>query len=329
MFTSSLLDRLAADGAVFDETAADHCVVNFGDTAAEIETIRDGNVVVPLSDFIRLRATGKDRARFLHNFCTNNVTALNPGQSLEAFFTDAKAHVLAHGFVRAFDDRHEIWILKGDESAILKHLQKYIITEDVTIESVSAVTTAFALAGPNAKEAAGDLPMVSVEWDGVPVVFAVADTDQSDSAWAGFQQHGCRPVGMNCLHHLRIRDAYPLMGIDLTEKHLAPEGNRNNRAISYAKGCYLGQEPIARMDAMGHVNKALRCMEIDASVDDVVGGTVCDEGGTDLGALSSIAPGSTQGTSVALGVIKVRDADLSKPVTVKNSAGDSFSAVVK
>ena len=59
------------------------------------------------------------------------------------------------------------------------------------------------------------------------------------------------------MHHLRILERFPIVGRDLTEKNLAPEADRNSTAISYNKGCYLGQEPIARIDAMGHVNNKL------------------------------------------------------------------------
>jgi folate-binding Fe-S cluster repair protein YgfZ len=104
-------------------------------------------MISPLARLSRLIVTGKDRAKYLHNFCTNNIKELPSGRSCEAFFCDVKARILAHGYVLAFDDCHEIWMLAGDEPGILKHLNRYIITEDVTIESATEATSAFAAIG--------------------------------------------------------------------------------------------------------------------------------------------------------------------------------------
>jgi folate-binding Fe-S cluster repair protein YgfZ len=79
-------------------------------------------VVQNAFSFVRLLASGRDRAKFLHNFCTNNIKALETGSACEAFFTDVKARILAHGYVLAFEDAHEIWISPGDPAALLKHL---------------------------------------------------------------------------------------------------------------------------------------------------------------------------------------------------------------
>ena len=94
--------------------------------------------------FVRLRASGRDRAKFLHNFCTNNIKSLTDGQACEAFFTDVKARILAHGYVLALEDCHEIWVLSGDPEALRKHLNRYIITEDVTVEFATSESWCFA-----------------------------------------------------------------------------------------------------------------------------------------------------------------------------------------
>ena len=102
---------------------------------------------LPLPSLSRFIVTGKDRAKYLHNFCTNNIKELPSGKACEAFFCDVKARVIGHGYVLAFDDTLEIWMLGGDEAGVLKHLNRYIITEDVTITSVTESTTACAVIG--------------------------------------------------------------------------------------------------------------------------------------------------------------------------------------
>ena len=248
----------------------------------------------PLARLSRLTVTGKDRAKYLHNFCTNNIKELPSGKSCEAFFCDVKARIIAHGYVLAFDDCHEIWMLAGDEPGILKHLNRYIITEDVTIESATDVTSAFAAIGATStqsllaaagvadnaahslheplscikltREAQAAVPVaiaaLSVSWADTPMLWlatskdssCVAPSDDDSASESQFEQ-------------LRIRERFPIINQDMSNENMAPEAERNASAISYVKGCYLGQEPIARLDAMGHVNRALRCVESTVAAD--------------------------------------------------------------
>ena len=100
-----------------------------------------------LPHWVRLRVTGRDRAKFLHNFCTNDVKALSEGTACEAFFTDVKARIIAHGYVIAFGDRHEIWLLAGTEADLQKHLTRYIITDDVAVTMPAAQKFAVTVSG--------------------------------------------------------------------------------------------------------------------------------------------------------------------------------------
>ncbi|MDA1230769.1 MAG: hypothetical protein O2856_08345, partial [Planctomycetota bacterium] len=106
----------------------------------------------PIARLSRLIVTGKDRAKYLHNFCTNNIKELGNGKSCEAFFCDVKARVIAHGYVLAFDECLEIWMVAGDEAGLLKHLNRYIITEDVSINSVTELTAVFAAFGTSSSQ---------------------------------------------------------------------------------------------------------------------------------------------------------------------------------
>ena len=74
--------------------------------------------VYPVPQLVRIRLTGADRVTFLHNFCTNDVKGLSAGQACEAFFVNVKARILAHGYVLAGEDRHEIWMLPGNSRII-------------------------------------------------------------------------------------------------------------------------------------------------------------------------------------------------------------------
>ena len=287
---------------------------------------------LPLPSLSRFIVTGYDRAKYLHNFCTNNIKELPSGKACEAFFCDVKARVIAHGYILAFEDSHEIWMLVREEASLLKHLNRYIITEDVTVTSATESTAVIAAIGEmsanklliGAEDAGAGLqePLscarlqirhpdrgvvtataFSVTWAGTPMLWMATQNDsnpipppvEADATAAQFEE-------------LRIRERFPIINEDMSIENMAPEAERNSSAISYAKGCYLGQEPIARLDAMGHVNRALRCVESAGpasqlwksnilTADGVVAGVVTSAATVDEGSigLAVLRANATQG----------------------------------
>ena len=272
--SSDLLDLLKQQGADISAATDGQMFVNCsGDAEHKICALQESAVVCPLLDLICIRVTGKDRTKFLHNFCTNNVNDLESGQYCEAFFCDVKARMLAHGYVLAGKEFHEIHMLPGNENTLLDHLNRYIITEDVTLTSLSAERTMFAVAGPQTQDVLravnrmevfsapgcrmnGDATVLQTNWNDLPAAFVSVTDESAVETWNELTSVATA-AGDSTFHHLRILEGYPIIGTDLTGDHLAPEADRNEVAISYTKGCYLGQEPIARLDAMGHVNRKL------------------------------------------------------------------------
>ena len=101
---------------------------------------------------------------------------------------------------------------------------------------------------------------------------------------------------------LRIRERFPVINQDLSIDNMAPEAERNASAISYVKGCYLGQEPIARLDAMGHVNRALRCVRSAASAEQLLHATILSAEGKSVGTVTSTA--TAEDGSIGLTLIR-------------------------
>jgi folate-binding protein YgfZ len=233
-----------------------------------------------------------------------------------------------HGFVRADEESHEVWAFPGDEDVLLPHLDRYIITEDVALKSASAETAAFAVLGEPADSSIDGALMVRTVWDGIPVTLIAAAAADAGRVWDQLLSQGCQPAGMAAFHHLRIRERFPLIGQDLDRGHLAPEADRNDKAISYAKGCYLGQEPIARLDAMGHVNRALRTLRIDVPAEEIAGASLMAESNAELGQITSAAAAATPDQSIALAVLKLRNVDLTAPLSVVKDGGQLGHAEV-
>ena len=108
--------------------------MHFGDADSEHTAAREGAVVFDLSDRTQIEITGKDSSDFLHNFCTNDIKKLQPGEGCEAFITNVKGRVQGHVFVFAGPDMLWLDTVPGQEDAICDHLNRYIITEDVTLK---------------------------------------------------------------------------------------------------------------------------------------------------------------------------------------------------
>ena len=287
-------------------------IADFGDARAEYTAARESSALFPLFGTC-IELTGDDRAKFMHNFSTNDINGLNDGRSCEAFLTTVKARVLSHAFLSTSDQ--SLWLdsLADQEDAIFSHLDRYIITDDVKLACHSNDTAGFYVSGPatvNALKILADrepqiqecfiatiagepVRIVRLDLFGVPGVLMRAARSSAETIWQACVKQGMVAAGGSAFEANRIAAGVPLAGVDLTEDHLAPEGGRTAQAISYTKGCYLGQEPIARINAMGHINRTLRSLSIDSEdaglSADAVCGTEIEFSGKTVGRVSSAA----------------------------------------
>ncbi|MEM9353927.1 MAG: hypothetical protein AAGA92_13015 [Planctomycetota bacterium] len=201
----------------------------------------------PLPDWSTVQVTGVDRATFLQSFCTNDVKTLAAGESREAFFTDLKGKIVAHAFVLAEAER-SLLVLPGQPAEpLLTHLDRYIVREDVTLADASADSRWQAVLGSDAV----------LEGCVAPGAFG-----EGSAVTAGAGQGG--GVTPDELHAARVRAGFPLFGVDFGPDSLPQEVGRDCEAISFTKGCYLGQETVARIDALGHVNRRVTRFRVES-----------------------------------------------------------------
>jgi len=203
----------------------------------------------------QFKVTGGDRATFLHNMCTADIAKLGVGQTCEAFFTNVKGHVLGHGWISCRADCHVVQLFQTDAAPLLAHLDRYIIREDVQLSAEDSCSILLVgPTGPPSLAAASNIepfnllskPTWLIETKGTR---AALETELDSF---GYQQGDAE-----LFEALRVESGWPLAGIDFSDATLPQELNRDLRAISFTKGCYLGQETVARIDALGHVNKTL------------------------------------------------------------------------
>jgi len=302
--------------------------IDFGDAADEYSSARNATALFDLSDRTQIELAGEDRSTFLHNFCTNDIKSLEPGQGCEAFITSVKAHVLAHVFVFAGDDALGIDTTADAEDSLIAHLDRYIITEDVVLHRKTEQQADLFVSGPQAAAsleslgiAAAALAPVSqmpgvlfgksvtvrrVDLLGSPGFLLSVPRAELAAVWTGLTESGIRPAGSASFDALRIEAGMPLYGVDISEENLAPEVGRTSQAISFTKGCYLGQEPIARIDSMGHVNRELRGLRLSAGPVPAVGTQVlsADEASEPIGRITSAACSYADNIPVALAYLR-------------------------
>ncbi len=239
--------------------------------------------VISLIDWTQVQLTGKDRVTFLHNMCSNDIRRLEPGHSCEAFCTDVKGKILAHVLVMAAADRLQLLTVPGQAEHIIKHLDRYIIREDVQLADVAADHTWNYVVGPRAANVSVTADLVvkcDLLWPGGFLVRT------ANAASHSFEALPIVDTGSPAWTALRVESGWPLFGTDFDESHLPQEIDRNRQAISFTKGCYLGQETIARIDALGHVNKKLVLVKF-AGAQLLSVGMKLTSGGQEVGAVTT------------------------------------------
>jgi folate-binding protein YgfZ len=154
-----------------------------------------------------------------------------------------------------------------------------------------------------------------VDWLGTVGWLISTKREELASLWELLVDAGVTPAGGQAFHALRIEAGYPLHGIDIGSDNLAQEAGRSQQAISFTKGCYLGQEPIARLDALGHVNRQVSRLRLEtASKLDEESTVWADQ--KQVGRITSAVHVPGEEYSVALGMLRISHASPGTELTV-------------
>jgi folate-binding protein YgfZ len=239
----------------------------------------------------RLRVTGADRVEFLHGQCTNDIRRLRAGENCCAAFLNAKGKMRGEGQVICLDNSFLLEV----NPALAPSLEEFIITEDVTIEDVSTALGEWLVVG----DGSGEVPAQTVTFRhplGWVVISKVPMT---------------ATIGEETLEVLRIEAAVPKWGVDMDENTIPNEAGLETRAISYDKGCYIGQETIARIKTYGHVNRRLVQIAIEPQAPKAFGvppiparGDKLLVDGREVGQVTSAVRSSRLGKPLALGYVR-------------------------
>ncbi|MCI0380787.1 MAG: hypothetical protein L0215_24655 [Gemmataceae bacterium] len=228
-----------------------------------------------------VEVSGPDARPFLHNLCTNDIKNLPEGFGCEAFFTTHKARVVAHGWIQYEKSVFWIDVVPGLAEKLIAHLDHFLVSEQVDIANRSAQWSMLRVCGPKA-EGLADLaalkplqqrfvelaPGITVRarrfpGPSVPCFDLFFAMDERTALVDWLQRHGVVMAGMDTWEILRVESGLPEYGKDLDENRLVMEVGRTAQAISYTKGCFLGQEPIVMARDRGQVNRTLLGLKVE------------------------------------------------------------------
>ncbi|XP_050210006.1 putative transferase At1g60990, chloroplastic [Mercurialis annua] len=336
-----LLETVAADGAKVSE---DGVIETFDNDDEALHAFHNGAVVSDLSHFGRIRVSGDDRIQFLHNQSTADFESLHEGQGCDTVFVTPTA--------RTIDIAHA-WIMKNSVmlvvspvtcESITQMLNKYIFFADnVEIQDITKKTSFFIIAGPQSDQVMVNLNLVDLvgqpygthrhySVNGMPITVGVGNIISevgysllmspaaAKSVWKSLLSQGAIPMGFNAWEELRIIQGMPSPGKELTNEFNVLEAGLWN-SISTNKGCYKGQETIARLITYDGVKQRLWGLHLSAPAEP---GSLITVEGKKVGKLTSYTSGRNESRYYGLGYIKKQTVSEGSTVIV----GDNIVATV-
>jgi len=304
---------------------------------AQYRTLREGAGLLERSSRGKLTISGSEGAEFLQGQLTNDIEALEPGDGCYAALLDRKGHMRADMRVlRLAAD--QIWIDTEPETIATahRHLDMYRIGRDAEVADVGAERGILSLIGPRSIELIGNAPLGSehrhavrriAEQDCVAVatdsgVDLISSSDGIPALIEALIDAGAEPIGEPAAELLRVESGRPRWGRELDERTIPQEAGLNERAVSFEKGCYVGQETVARLHYKGKPNRHLRRLRPGGPVEP---GATVSLGDRQLGRIGTVALSPAQGR-LALAILR-REAEPGTEVTIESESGPIAASV--
>lgn len=298
----------------------------------------------------RVKATGPDALDLLHRMSTNDLTPLigHPGKGAQTVLTTEKGRIVDLLNVMSTDDGALLVTSKGREDVVVQWLDKFVIMEDAKFTNATADTCQFLVFGPRGLEyltsvTGADLASlenfasVGVILDAIPVGvqrshriiesgFAIyASAEHHDTLLTllseSVREHGGSVLDADTYETIRIEAGIPTAPNELNEKH-NPLETTLVQAISWTKGCYIGQEVIARLDTYDKVQRHLMGVRFASSTDVNVPFPLLAADGTEIGEVTSVATSPALATSIALAFVKTPYANPKAGVAAAGVSGE-------
>ncbi|HEY1663844.1 MAG TPA: glycine cleavage T C-terminal barrel domain-containing protein [Verrucomicrobiae bacterium] len=351
---------IAANAKIIDD---------YGDWMAEYKALHETAGILDLSFRSRICLVGNDRARFLHGQVTNDIKKLRPGEGCYAAIVTAKGKMESDANIFNLPDELLLDLEPGLTEKISARLEKFIVADDVQIVDAAPHYGLLSAQGPKAEEVIRglnlfpeipDQPFGSVKisdpnlgeiylanhpglnrWGEAPsslnqlMGYDLFVPNQSLSVIAerlvasAKNVHGCA-AGWKAFETVRIEAGIPRFGADMDETNLPLEGGIESRAVSYNKGCYIGQEVINRIHSIGHVNKELRGLRLADDLKSLPArGDKLFHNGKEAGYITSAVKSPAFNANIALGYVRREVFEIGTRLTLRTLEGERTAEIVK
>jgi folate-binding protein YgfZ len=345
---------LPESGTTIGDVGGRSVVLAYGSVAAEYESLHTRAAVFDRSHRGRLRVKGPRAAEMVTGMVTNDVAALVPGQGCYAAALTAKGKIVAD--VRVLVEEGGILVDAPPRSAAAwaAMVKKFVNPRIAPHQDESAALRDIGIFGATARHVVSELTgvqspalttlapysHVSVQVDGTTLLVVrvpdlevegfelILPAEKFEEFWTRAVAAGATPAGLEAWDIARVEAGRPEWGIDIDDNTIPQEANFDAlHAISYTKGCYVGQETVARVHFRGHVNKHLRGIRA-AGVEPIqTGATLHDEAGAQVGDVRSAVRSPRLG-AIALAMIR-REVEPGAALTARWSAGGETDSLLE
>ena len=302
----------------------------YSDLAAEYDAVSTAAGLHDASYVGRLKATGEDSLDLLNRLSTNKVIDLETGQGAPTILTTDRGRILDLIGVVNLGDHVLLITSPGCQERVIEFLDKYTIMEDLVVEDVTLESTMFSVMGPTSQaalEAAagtgldslGPYHNIRAEIGGesatvvyrpmgeLPSFDILVSPEAATAVWERLLADGISPVGSEAVEIARIKNAVPAFGPEMGEPYNPLEAGLIG-SIDFAKGCYIGQEVIARLDTYQRVQKYLVTLTFPPEAQVHAGSTLARDG-KQVGSVTSVTRLPDSAQLIGLGYVRKASAE--------------------
>ena len=322
MKSSSLQQVLIPLGASLQERGGWQVASHFGSPDDEVSAARAGAVVRDASHWTRTEIRGADHLDFLHRMSTNHLLQLSRGEGLESVFPDSRGRIVEFATLCRVGEDNTLAVIPSTRSELPNWLDRYLFAEEVEMIDVTGDTAMLEVYGRQAgalaaaavgfplNEAAAAHSLQSPATASIKVIAAplgglagfriIGSTGEVESVAKKLIAAGARVIGENAFEVLRIEEGVPAIGSELNSDHNPWEAGLDH-TIHLDKGCYIGQEVIARLDTYEKVKQRLVGLRSQSKLS---AGIELQSGDRTVGVVTSAAYSPTVQLNVALAYVR-------------------------
>lgn len=340
-------------GANLQDVSGWFVPADYGDKLSEYKAVRGNVGIIDLSSRAKLKISGKDHLKFLQGMLSNDVVKLEEGRGMAATILTVKGRIVAD--MKVYKDRESILLdlEPGLNQKVADLLTKFRLSYKADIDDLSDTTGLISIQGPNSKKLldtvlneeisqmpeyslikkefrGSDLTIIKVNRTGEDGFDLYLDNKELQNLWEELLKNGqdlnVKPFGYDALNTLRIEAGLPIYNIDMDETNIPIEAGLWD-ALDFEKGCYVGQEVVARIKWRGHVNWHLVGFVCEGEKVPEIADEIFD-GERKIGRITSSTFSPALNKPVCLGYIRREFNDPGTKVSVKLSDSSEIDAEV-